>query len=80
MNQEEQQYEIEKILNHKIVKSKLYFLIKWKGYHLNESTWEPYSNFETLGDDVGFLQIQVKYYSNRNLRDWNSKNIKDSKK
>jgi hypothetical protein len=40
----EQEYEVERILNHKQVSRKPYYLIKWKGYNTSENTWEPIKN------------------------------------
>ena len=37
----EDEYEMEKIVNHKKEDGKLYYLIKWKGYESHENTWEP---------------------------------------
>ena len=43
--EEEEEYVVEKILKHKLNKNNeiLYFL-KWKGYPLEDNTWEPASN------------------------------------
>jgi hypothetical protein len=37
----QKKYVIEKILERKKIKGKIMFRIKWKGYPLNQSTWEP---------------------------------------
>ena len=34
-------YTVEKILDCKVAKGKKKYRIKWKGYPLSESTWEP---------------------------------------
>jgi hypothetical protein len=39
-----QEYEVEKILNHKQVSGKPYYLVKWKGYNTLENMWEPIEN------------------------------------
>ena len=41
-------YEVEKIINIKFEEKKKYYLIKWFGYPINESTWEPKSNLINL--------------------------------
>ena len=51
----------------------MYYLIKWKGYHINESTWEAESNFSSLSDDPDYLKILVKYHMTRNIKSINSK-------
>ena len=39
--------EIEKILDHKTVKNKLRFLVKWKNQDKSNNSWEPESNFDS---------------------------------
>ena len=42
------EYEIEKILGHRRKRNGDYtYLVKWKGYSYEESTWEPKSNFKS---------------------------------
>ncbi len=38
---EEEDFEVEAILDHRIVRSKRQYLLQWKGYPLFEATWEP---------------------------------------
>ena len=40
---EEDRFEFEKILESKKVGNRLYYLIKWKGYHKKHITWEARS-------------------------------------
>lgn len=40
-NLSEKEYEVKSILSHKIEQRRLYFLVHWKGYSKNKSTWEP---------------------------------------
>ena len=49
---EEQLYEVERILNRKKIKGKYKYLIKWKGYSMKECTWEPLSSLENIKDYV----------------------------
>ncbi|XP_022112326.2 chromobox protein homolog 1-like [Pieris rapae] len=42
----EEEYVVEKVLNKKIVKGKTQYLLKWKGYKEEESTWEPVENLD----------------------------------
>ena len=39
-------YEVEEIIGKKKIRGKYYYLVKWKGYSLNESTWEPLENLD----------------------------------
>ena len=42
------EYEIEKILGHRRKRNGDYtYLVKWKGFSYEESTWEPQSNFKS---------------------------------
>ena len=41
-------YEVETIITKKKLKGKNYYLIKWQGYPVNESTWEPTSNLKNV--------------------------------
>jgi transposase InsO family protein len=43
---DELEYEVEKILDRKEVRGHPQFLVKWKGYPMEESTWEPRKNLE----------------------------------
>ena len=44
----EGEYEVENILAHRKTKGGKYkYLVKWKGYTFEESTWEPESNFKS---------------------------------
>ena len=38
------EYEVAAILNSKIVRNKLYYLVNWLGYSPSEHTWEPIEN------------------------------------
>src|SRR5690606_22130459 len=41
---DENEFEVERILDSRIRYRKLQYLIEWKGYGPNERTWEPLSN------------------------------------
>ena len=49
---EENFYEVEKILDRRKIKGKFQYLIKWKGYSLSESTWEPISHLQYVKEIV----------------------------
>ena len=50
---EQNEYEIETILAHRKTKGgKMKYLVKWKGYTFEESTWEPEENFKRQTIDL----------------------------
>ena len=40
----EVEYEVESILDKKIIRNQVYYLVKWKGYGEHEASWEPLIN------------------------------------
>jgi hypothetical protein len=54
----EEEYEVEKILGKRTYYGKIQYLIKWKGYEISESSWESESN-------LNFPEL-LKYFNSRN--------------
>ena len=53
------EYEVEQILKHRHVKGKrIEYLVKWKGYELDESTWEPKKNL--AGSEERIREYQAR--------------------
>jgi hypothetical protein len=48
----EEEYEVERVLEHKGNKRKRSYLIKWKNYPISEATWEPKKNLKHAKDLV----------------------------
>ena len=51
-------YEVENILKRRIIKGKKEYLIKWKGYPENESTWEPLTHLR-------YIQYMIKEFEQK---------------
>ena len=48
----DEEYEVEAILNKRIIRKKPQYLIKWTGYPLYDSTWEPLENLTNAKEMV----------------------------
>jgi hypothetical protein len=49
----EEEYQVERILDYKLINGKQYYLVKWKDYSDTENTWEPKKNLtQNCSEDV----------------------------
>jgi len=46
------EYEAEEVLDSKIMRRRLFYLIKWKGYPVSDNSWEPVSHLSNAKDLV----------------------------
>ena len=46
------EYEVEAILDSKVMRNKLYYLVDWSGYSPNDRTWEPAENLNNATEIV----------------------------
>ena len=47
---EGEEYQVETVLNSKLVKGRRFYLVKWKGYGRKDATWEPESALENCSE------------------------------
>jgi len=59
-NQEE--YEIENIIDSRVVYNKQEYLVDWKGYNISDRTWEPKEN---LGNSQELIERFHKRYPDK---------------
>ena len=55
----EPEYEVEEILDSRIFRRKLQYLVSWKGYDISERSWEPVENFSNHEESV--LEFHRRY-------------------
>ena len=49
---DEERWEIEAVLNHRRRGRGYQYYVLWKGYPITEATWEPATCFENDGEDI----------------------------
>jgi len=54
----ELEYEVEEILDSRLIRNRLLYLVKWKGYPVSENSWEPVSHLANCKDLIASFHQQ----------------------
>lgn len=71
---DEDMYNIEKILDRRVMNGRIEYKIKWEGYPMSQCTWEPLKNLETV------KELLTEFDNNHHLSNKSSKPTNEKQK
>ena len=75
---EGKQYIVEKVIGKKIVKGKIMYFVKWKGFGENDNTWEPIENFSDPKPYKDYEKSLIKKKKNKKQKKRNNETSNES--
>ncbi len=73
-SQDEDVYEVERILEKRLVGKRVQYLVKWEGYGVEQATWEPVSNLSNVKNIVKEFEMGLDMGQNAQCQSTNTSN------
>ncbi|XP_039676138.1 heterochromatin protein 1-like [Perca fluviatilis] len=73
--EKEEEYVVEKVLDRRVVKGRVEFLLKWKGFSDDDKTWEPQDNL-----DVDLITEYMQKHKEKNEKKKGKRKVEKNEK